>query len=459
MTLTKKSNRGLSLVLGGAVIFVVIGIAWSQSTSIAMGDFKVVYYSARCLLHGGDPYDAREVAKVYDAEGREPASTTARSREVMTRFFYPPPAFILTVPFALLGYGIGHVLWMILSGGCLILAALLVWDLCKDIAPVLSGALLGFLLMSSFWLLMIGNSAAIAISLCAGAVWCFMRERWVTAGIVLLALSLALKPHDTGFVWLFFLLAGGTFRRRALLTLVVLAVLSLPAFLWVMRVSPHWIHEIQGNAVSFSEVGGITDPGVAGMAGRNMDSVVELQSAVSVFWENPRTYNLITWMIWGVLLFVWMLVTYFSQPRGARAWIGLAAISSLSMLPLYHLQHDAKLLLLAIPACALVWVEGGVSAWLAAILTGGAIAINGDICSGIRIALTDRFLVPQPNLFSRLATVVLTRPGSILLLAMSVFYICVFVRQKGAREAMLDGPRRLEDIGTRLSTLQKENTD
>ena len=458
MTRAKKPNSGLLLVLGGAVIFVVIGIAWSRSTSIAMGDFKVVYYSTRCLLHGGDPYNANDVARIYDGEGREPASTSARSREVMTRFFYPPPAFILTVPFALLGYGLGCALWMTLSGAGLILAALLVWDLSRDFAPVLSGALLGFLLMSSFWLLMIGNSAAIAISLCVAAVWCFMKERFIAAGVLLLALSLALKPHDSGLVWLFFLLAGGAFRKRALQTLVVLAALSLPTFVWVMKASPHWIQEIQTNAAAFSDVGGITDPGIAGMAGRNMDSVVELQSAVSVFWENPRTYNLITWLTCGALLLVWMLVTYSSQPRAAKAWIALAAIAPLSMLPLYHLQHDAKLLILAIPACALLWAEGGAPGWLAVLVTGGSIAINGDICTGIRIALTRRFLVPQPNLFGRLATAVLTRPGPVLLLAMSGFYLWVYVKHK-EEEGTLHGLRAVEDTPTFVSALQKENPD
>ena len=370
-------------------------------TPIAMGDFKVVYYSARCLLQNGDPYNGPEVMKVYDAEGREPASMSERSREVITRFFYPPTAFIVTVPFALLGFGVGHVLWMTLSGGGIILAAVLVWDLSSDLAPFLSGALLGFLLANSFWFFMIGNSSAIVVSLCVVAVWCFMRERFVSAGILLLALSLALKPHDSGFVWLFFLLAGGAFRKRALQTLAVLTVISLSMFLLVLKVSPHWIQEIQANAATFSRVGGITDPGIAGMAGRNMDSIVELQSVVSVSRENPRTYNLITYLLCGVLLLAWVLATLYLRPRGGRVWIALAAVAPLSMLPVYHSQHDAKLIMLAIPGCALLWAEGGLLGRLALLITGAGIGINGDIFSGIRVMLTHRFLVPEPNLLEQ----------------------------------------------------------
>ncbi len=46
-----------------------------------------------------------------------------------------------------------------------------------------------------------------------------MRCVWV--GILCLAVSLAIKPHDGGLVWLYFILAGGAFRKRALQSLVV----------------------------------------------------------------------------------------------------------------------------------------------------------------------------------------------------------------------------------------------
>ena len=39
-----------------------------------------------------------------------------------------------------------------------------------------------------------------------------------------LAISLMLKPHDAGLVWLYFLLAGGIYRKRALQALVADAI-------------------------------------------------------------------------------------------------------------------------------------------------------------------------------------------------------------------------------------------
>jgi hypothetical protein len=427
--MAKRRSDGLVLLLLGAVLFAITGVAWIRLSPIAMGDFKVVYYSARCLVQHGDPYSESSVLRVFQGEGRESPSESEVSRQVMTRYFYPPTAFVFTVPFALLGFDVGHLLWIILSAVGLVFAACLMWDLAADYSPLLSGVLLGFLLMNSFWLFMIGNSAAIVVSFCAIAVWCFLRDRFVPAGVLCLAVSLAIKPHDSGLVWLFFLLAGGIYRKRALQTLLVVAILSLPAILWVVHVSPHWIQEMSANAASFSGVGGITDPTASGKAGVNMDSVVELQSVVSIFWNNPLTYNLVTYAICGAILLVWVVATVRMRLSRARAWLALAAIAPLSMLPIYHLQHDAKLLLLAVPACALLWAEGGATGWMAALVTSAGILVNGDIFSGIRISLTRRFLVPQPNLLGRILTAVLTRPAPLILLAMTVFYLFVYLRR------------------------------
>ncbi len=426
--MTKKRLDGMVVLLLGALVYVLIGIAWSRVSLITMGDFKVVYYSSKCLLQHGDPYSEHDVLRIYQAEGRERPSEPELDRQVKTRYFYPPTAFTFTIPFALLGFGAGQFLWMVLSAGSLILAAILMWDLGADFASIVAGALLGLFLMNSFWLFMIGNAAGIVVSLCAVATWCFLRERFVLAGVVCLTVSLAIKPHDSGLVWLFFLLAGGSFRKRALQTLLVLVALGLPVVLWVNHVSPHWLQEMRTNMSSFSGVGGITDPGPAGMAGRNMDSLVELQAAVSIFSDNPRIYDSVTYVICGTLLLVWGIATLRMPPSQARTWVALAVIAPLSLLPIYHLQHDAKLLLLTVPACAMLWAEGGTIGWLALLVTGAGIVINGDILSGLRITLTRHFLVPQTNLPSKILTAVLTRPAPLILLGMVVFYLWVYLR-------------------------------
>lgn len=427
--MTKRGNDGLILLFLGAVAFLIIGIAWQRVSPIEMGDFKVVYYSARCLLQHGDPYRQADVLRVYQSEGRESATEPVLDREVKTRFFYPPTAFLFTLPFAAVGFEIGKMIWTVLLAASFVLAAVAMWDVAADFAPLVSGLLAGLLLMSSFWLFMIGNSAGLAVSLCVLAVWCFYRDRFIPAGLLFLALSLALKPNDSGLVWLILLLAGGSLRKRALQSLAVLAILGLPVVLWVTHASPHWPAELRENVSSISSIGGIVDPAATGMAGRNMDSLVELQTAVSIFFKEPRTFNLVTWAICAPLVVFLAFLTIRTRPDRLGLWLALAAAAPLSMLPTYHFQHDAKIILLAIPACAMLWAKRGVWGWLSLLLTSAGILMCGDIFTGIRIVLTRHILVPQPNFVSRLTTVILTRPAPLILLALVVFYLLAFTWQ------------------------------
>ncbi|MBS1804660.1 MAG: DUF2029 domain-containing protein [Acidobacteria bacterium] len=419
----KARRDGLIILCMGALIFLVVGLSWARVALIEQGDFKVVYYSARCLLQHGDPYSEHDVLRVYNAEGRERTSEPDLDREVKTRFFYPPTVFILTVPLALLGFAAGKLLWMALCAGTFILAGVLIYDVAADFAPLLSGMLCGLLLAGSFWLLMIGNSAAIAVSLCIIATWSFYRHRFVWIGVLCLALSLAIKPNDSGLVWFFFLLANPSLRKRALQSVSLLVALSLPFLFWVTHVAPHWLTELRTNMASFSGIGGIVDPGLTGMAGKNMDCIVQLQTAVSVFFTNSRTWDVITWCICAPLLLLWAYRTVAARPAGPAIWVGLAAAAPLTMLPTYHFQHDAKLILIAIPACAYLWSKAGRTGNVALIVTLAAILINGDIFSAIRILLTRSIVVPQPSLISHLATLFLTRPTPLALLAMAAFYL------------------------------------
>ncbi len=425
MTMTRERRDGLLLLLMGALVFVIFGIAWQRISRIEMGDFKVVYYGSRCLIENGDPYSERDVLRVYHAEERELPFDSQVDTQAITRFFYPPTALAFTVPFAAMGLGAAKTLWLIVSAGSLILAAILIWDLAAGFAPVLSGALLGFMLANSIWLFLICNSAAIAISFCAIATWCFFRERYIAGGVLCLAISLALKPNDAALVWLFFLLAGGTLRKRALQTAAVVVVLSLPVILWVTHAAPHWPQELKANMASFTGVGGMADPAVTGMAGRNMDCVVELQSDLAIFFGSPRVFNLITYAIWIPLVLVWAFLSLRMKPGIVRSWLALAAIAPLTMLPSYHLQHDAKLMMLSIPACAMLWARRGWIGWSAMLITGAGVVINGDMFSGARVLLTRAFIVPEPNFTSRLTTILLTRQAPLILFAMAVYFLMV----------------------------------
>jgi hypothetical protein len=431
--MTKARLDGLYMLLLGSVIFVLLGTVLASTSPAAMVDFRELYYSARCLVQHCDPYNANELMRVTEAEGGFRPWDNAHARQVLTQYIYLPTAFSFTVPFAMLPWGIAHILWMALLLGSLIFASFLIWNVGADSAPILSGLLIGFLLANSEVLALVGNMAGIAISLCVVAVWCFVRERFVLAGVACLAISLAVKPHDAGLVWLYFLLAGGVYRKRALQTLAATVAVGLPGILWVWHVSPHWIQEWTSNVAAFSGRGGMSDPGPTSVGSHGLGMQVNLQAVISVFRDDPHFYNPVTYLICAPLLLLWVLVTLRSRPLPARAWIGLAAIAALSLLPIYHRQTDTKLLLLTVPACAMLWAEGGLTGRLALLVTTAGFVFNGDVTWAILLGTINRLHLPTAGLSGQILMAVQVFPAPLALLATGVFYLWVYVR-RGSRE-------------------------
>ncbi|HMD78283.1 MAG TPA: glycosyltransferase family 87 protein [Terracidiphilus sp.] len=432
--MTRARLDGLCLLLLGSTVLLLLSIALHNAVPAGTTDFKPSYFSARCLIQHGDPYSESEVLRIYRAEGGAPLNTaTARQIQIATRYVYPPTAFSLTVPFAMLPWGPANMLWIALTAGSLIFASFLAWDLGANYSPILSGALIGFLLANSQVLMILGNPSGIAISLCVAAVWCFLRERFVPAGILCLALSLAVKPQDAGLVWLYFLLAGGVYRKRALQTLLATVAISLPCVLWVWRVAPHWIQELHSNVSAFAVHGGLNDPGFAATGGRSLDMLISLQTAVSFFRDDPRIYNPVSYLICGSLLLLWAFVILRSRSSPRRAWLAIAVIAPLSVLPVHHHLYDAKLLLLTIPACAMLWAEGGLIGRLALLVNSAGLVLTGDLSWAIYFGLTNNLYLSRAGMSGQILTAVQVFTVPLILLVMGVFYLWVYLRRTSGR--------------------------
>jgi hypothetical protein len=405
------------------------GFSMERASPDGMIDFKGTFYAARCVIQHSDPYKDGEPLRAYLAEQNDHSLPSDVLRQALSQNIYLPTTFIFIAPFALLPWALGHLLWMILSAGSLLLAAFLMWNRGSKYSPLISGTLICFLLANCEAVLATGNPAGLVVGLCVVAVWCFLEEKFVWAGILCLAVSLAIKPHDAGLVWLYFLLAGGIYRKRALQTLVVIAVLSLPATLWISHIAPHWLPELHANFLAQSAPGGQAYPGPNfANTGSGPSMIIDLQSAVFVFRNNPLIYNSVSYLICGALLLVWAAHTLRLRFSPARAWFALAAIVPITMVITYHRPYDAKLLLLAIPACAMLWAEGRPVRWAALLVTAAAIVFTADIPLAILLTLTGNLHISTAWLSGKILTVVLTRPTPLILLAMGIFYLWVYVR-------------------------------
>jgi hypothetical protein len=307
-------------------------------------------------------------------------------------------------------------------------ASYLIWSMGADYAPIVCGVMIGFFLANSEVILLLGNAAGIAVGLCVVAVFCFLCERCVAAGVLCLAVSLALKPQDAGLVWFYFLLAGGVYRKRALQSLLITAALCLPAVLWVWHVAPHWFAEWQANILAFSARGGNNDPGPASTGGHGLGMLVNLQSAISLIRDDPRVYNTVSYVICAPLLLIWAIVTLRSRPSHEKAWLGIAAIAVLTMLPVYHHLYDAKLLLLTVPACAMLWAGRGVFGWLALLLNAVGFVLTGDLPWASFLFLLHKLNLPTTRLTGDLLTGMQVLPAPLILLAMGIFYLLVYAR-------------------------------
>jgi hypothetical protein len=433
--MTRARLDGLYFLLLGCAVFISLGSVLENVFPLPMVDFRTMYYSARCLVRHCDPYVENELLRVYQEEGGNCSLNDAQSRRVVAQYVYPPTAFSVTAPFAMLPWGPAHLLWMELTIGSIIFASFLIWNIGADYAPIVSGALIGFLLANSELLVITGNVAGLAISLCVAAVWCFLRERYIPAGILCLAISLALKPQDAGLVWLYFLLAGGVHRKHAWQTLLATAVVSLPAILWVWLVSPRWMQELHSNILAHYARGTVDDPGLATTGAHGLGMMVNLQTIFSAFRDDPRFYNLVSYLICIPLLLVWAFVTLRSRHTPKRAWLALAAIAALTMLPVYHRTQDTKLLLLAVPACAMLWAEGGRIGRLAMLVTTAGFVLTGDLPWVVILALIGRLHLPATWFFQQVVMAVQVFPVPLILLTMGIFYLWVYVRSCSASAA------------------------
>lgn len=431
--MTKKRWIGLAVVLVSTCISMVWGDALRRWSTGGLADFKGIYYPARCLLQHCDPYKNGEILRVYQAEGgtipSDPVPSKVFRRSVGTGVNLPT-TFFLIIPFALTGWPVAQVLWIALTAVSLSLAAFLVWDIAAEYAPVISSILIFLLLANDQLLFMLGNTAGLVVGLCGIAVWCFVKDRYAALGVACLSVSLAIKPHDSGFVWLFFLLAGGCLRKRALQTLAVTVLIAIVAAAVVTWIAPHWFTEMRANLAIISAPGDLNDPGVPSRDGRIPDGIVDLQAAISVFKNDGRVYDPISYLICAAMLVPWAFATVRLQRSPRNIWLGLAFVAAITMLPNYHRTHDAKLLLLTIPGCAMLWADSGIKAWIAFVLDAAGLMIIGDISLTALLVATQQVRISADGLAGDIQTVLLTRPAPIVLLLVAAFHLWMFLRRR-----------------------------
>ncbi len=436
----RRSTRllGLLLVFLGCLLFAVRGYR-DQTTTLQSFDFKPVYGAARCLLDRCDPYDSAAIQREFLAHGGDP--TDLRPFRPFNSN-YPPSALALVTPFALLPFGPAHLLWLALSTTLFSMAALLTADLCLTPNPahppsrwttLALALLLAAFVSTSTMLLMLAQPAGIAIGFLGIATWCLLRGRHPALAVLAFALALTLKPHLGALLWLFFLLVRPAiatpavlYRRRALEIATATILLSLPGLIWASTssASAHWPTELRQNLRGIAAHGNASDPGPANNEAHDITS---LQAALSVLRDQPSFYNSASLTISAALFFLWLAPVLRTPANPQRDLLAIAAIVTLSLLPIYHRQYDTRLLLLTFPALAILLASQRRLGLAALTLTSMAVAVTTHSFPHV----ADRLLTGQTPP-GKLLTLFAYRPMPIVLLTLTAFYLFCLYRQSSA---------------------------
>lgn len=424
----KARRSGLLVILFCGTLSVLIGFPSGWKSSGGPTDFQAVYFGARCLLQHHNPYNVNEISAVYAAAKDEVPTPSERQQKLVALYVNMPTSFVVFAPFNVMPLRLAQIVWMLLTATSLVLSGILFWGLCERHAPVLSTCLIGFLLANCEYVYSTGNTGGFVAGLAMLATWCFLEERFVLAGVLCMAISLAIKPHNAGLIWLYFLLSGGVYRRRALQVLGAAAFFGSVAVLWLSLVAPSWIYDWQTNLATISQRGNFNDPGPTGVVADTFAKVISLQAVFSVFRNEPAFYDLATYAICGLLLLFWLIVTVKSRPSRNKDWIALAVIAPLTLIITYHRVYDTKFVLLIVPAFVLFWGMSGRIRLIALALSTLAVILCSDIPLIFLEELAQRLHLSTTTPSGQVLTAIFDRATPVVLLFVSVFYLWVYVR-------------------------------
>jgi len=415
----RSFRLGWLAVFLGCFLFCLIPNLHFNSNALHAVDYKTVYSSTKCLLDHCNPYDSQQIEQAYRRGGGDVSPQSDMSAFAPFQALYPPSSLFWFVPFALFPWTVSLVLWISVSAILFVMATLAMADVCRSRSPV-PLILLGLFTATSTMLLSTAQVSSPAISLCVLGIWCMVKDRFPVFGIASFALSLAIKPQLGGLILIFFLLAGGLFRRRFFQIAAVTVLFCLPGIIWASSAAPsaHWKHDMSVNLAGGATPGHLNDPGPTGLTPY---LITDLQAAISVFSNVPSFYNHVSWAIVGFLLFVWAYVALRAPASIRKTLLGIAAIACIDLLPVYHRHYDIRILLLTFPAIALLVEEGG---WVSglAILT-GLLSTAGTHPDAIRTHIASHL-----NSTNGLETLVFLRPAPLVLLVSSIFYLACFLR-------------------------------
>ncbi|HWA93659.1 MAG TPA: glycosyltransferase family 87 protein [Terracidiphilus sp.] len=430
----RVSDRTAALVI---LIFGLSSLLWGIHSRIAgLPDFRAVYYAARCAVSGENPYNEAVFLARYKVENGE-FPTTPRDLQNFLQGIpicvNPPTTLLFVLPFTWLGWASASAIWIFLQFASMSLGAFFVWKMAGEFSPRLSLFLIAFLMANCQSLYRMGNISACVIGLSIFAFWSFRKKYLEAAGVLALAIGLALKPQVAGVLWFLCMLVDKHYRKRALQAFSVAFLLCVLSVGWISRISPEWLRDWRGNIAQTSARGGINDPGPQSTGNHGVNRIISLQTLLSNFDDNPEFYNSISMGLSALLLATWCYYFHKAPDPSERLWLGMASLVPLALLPVYHRQYDAKLLLLIIPACALLWEKTHRYRAVALVLTVCLLTASADIPGAIIAIFAEKLQSMTAFTGSRFFLALIENPVPVCILFFAAFYLWLLRERSSAK--------------------------
>lgn len=422
---TLSSSRWHSTLAWSLFFLITLGLDVLGLKSLAvkdkgfMHDFVVPYSGAQCLRTGCDPYNIEQVKHAFAVAGGD--SKDVADSWALIPPVYPPSTLVELFPFSLLHYHLARLIWFLLSASAFITAIILT---ATFVSPPYRGwiAVLGILLRCSHAATFgsqAGQASTIAVGLIVIALWCFLEDRFIYAGIFCLGVSMGLKPQLAGLVFFYFVLRSVS-RRFALWSGGVAILFLAAGILWLgsTPASQNWRRELSSQVISSQHFGAVNDPS---LLNRGSADLVNAQSVGALVWEDPHSYNLFAYCMAGTLILLFAVRAAAPDASRIQLFNALAAIACIGMLPVYHRAYDLLILVLTFPSLVHMLAKPNRLRWLTLGATIGAL-----IPSAIFKLLAIIYKTPTFSSFVQsdpIRALIVLRVQSLAVIALSALYL------------------------------------
>lgn len=399
-------------------------------------DFLPVYTGARCMLHACNPYDTAQLDAQYFESG---GLAEYRPEWYTTPPVYPPSIFVVVAPLAMLKLGVAERLWAGLNGLLLIACVVFLWSMTPPASRWLATVLASCFLFSneSIHLMASGQPAGFAIPLLIIAALLFLCDRYIPLATVLLTLSLAVKPQIGGMIVLYLIFRKIHWRAVILAAAASLAILLVGG--WILKSHPasaQWPSDLRAQMADSLEPGNTNDPRPPT---RSAVTFANLQVVAAVFTSNPKVYGAVSYAVFLALMIVWTGAVARNDSSLASHWLALAALAALSMLPIYHRDYDARLLILALPAISIIYLQRRWLGWLLIAMT--LLHIFSDYLQRRIQYFFEHHLDAQSILQNKFVFLMLMRQQALQLLCLTGLYlVAMFVVRPAADTKLEESP-------------------